>query len=124
MGFFRRLTDSSFKVDSAGRSIFYPWGIFGKGYVLPDKEYEEKIRSFLTKCYAFNLITIMVLGAFLGLWSVLFWMVPFVVLIVQIQSIRFKEGLQSSDVSLSFKENIRRMFTRSGSNKSLDKDPP
>lgn len=115
MGFFRRLTDSSFKVDAAGRSIFYPWGIFGRGYVLPNKEYEEKIRSFLTKCYAFSLIVIIVIGAFLGLWSILFWMVPFGFLIVQIQSIRFKKGLQRSDVSLSFKENIRRMFTRGGS---------
>jgi len=112
MGFFRRLTDSSFKTDSDGKTIFYPWGVFGKGYVLPSKEYEEKIRSFLTKYYAFGLIAIIVIGAFLGLWFVLLFMVPFLFLIGQVRSIRFAKSLQRSDIRLSFKENVRRMFTR------------
>lgn len=93
-GFFRRLSDSSFKVDSSGRSIFYPWGIFGKGYVLPSKEYEEKVRSFITKYHAFNLIFIIVVWAFLGLWIVFILGAAFIIFIGRFQSIRFAKGLE------------------------------
>ncbi len=36
MGYFDGLTASSFKTDEKGHTIFYPWGIFGKGYILPE----------------------------------------------------------------------------------------
>lgn len=42
MGFFKRLTDSSFKVNGQGNTLFYPWGILGRGYILPDIETEKK----------------------------------------------------------------------------------
>ncbi len=36
MGYFDGLTDVLFKKDEKGNTIFYPWGILGKGYVIPD----------------------------------------------------------------------------------------
>jgi len=42
MGYFDGLTASSFKTDEKGNTVFYPWGIFGKGYILP----EDRKNSF------------------------------------------------------------------------------
>ena len=36
MGYFDGLTDGVFKTDSEGKFLFYPWGVPGKGYILPD----------------------------------------------------------------------------------------
>ena len=46
MKLFYEITNVSFKKDLSGRSVWYPWGIFGKGRVLPDKETEDRIRKF------------------------------------------------------------------------------
>jgi hypothetical protein len=36
MGYLDGLTDVSFKTDENGNTLFYPWGVFGKGYIVPD----------------------------------------------------------------------------------------
>jgi hypothetical protein len=54
MGYFDGLTDSSFKRDEKGHTIFYPWGILGKGYILP----EDKKESFRTKIKRFLQISL------------------------------------------------------------------
>jgi len=45
MSLLSSLADKSFKVDETGKIIFFPWGYFGKGYILVDKAQEEKIRK-------------------------------------------------------------------------------
>jgi hypothetical protein len=35
MEYFNGLTDATFKTDAKGNTIFYPFWIFGKGYILP-----------------------------------------------------------------------------------------
>jgi hypothetical protein len=51
MGYFRGLAEASFKDSIDGHKLFYPWGIFGKGYVLPSPAHYEKLRDFLTRMY-------------------------------------------------------------------------
>jgi hypothetical protein len=41
------LTAAIFKQDEAGRTIMYPNGAMGRGYVVPDAATAEKMRSFL-----------------------------------------------------------------------------
>jgi hypothetical protein len=36
MGYFDGLAASSFKTDDKGNTVFFPWGILGKGYILPE----------------------------------------------------------------------------------------
>lgn len=47
MGYFEGISNLYFKSDSGGKQVFYPWGVFGKGYVLPDAAAEGKLRRFI-----------------------------------------------------------------------------
>lgn len=47
MGYFDALADAVFKTDDGGRPLFYPWGFFGKGYILPSEEKKLEIRKFV-----------------------------------------------------------------------------
>ena len=46
MGYFNGITDIYFKTEDKGRTLFYPWGVFGRGYILPDESKRQKIREF------------------------------------------------------------------------------
>ncbi len=65
MKLFEAMASISFKENVSGRTVWYPWGIFGKGYILPDKETEIRIRRFLTRYYMTSLPVIIVSGTFL-----------------------------------------------------------
>ncbi len=67
MGYFEGLTNASFKKNSDGTSIFYPWGIFGRGLVIPDDQGEERLRSFLTRYCKVSLPSLITVGI-LGGW--------------------------------------------------------
>jgi hypothetical protein len=45
MGFFESLPSSSFKIDADGRRLFYPFGLFGAGDVVPSPEEYERLRE-------------------------------------------------------------------------------
>lgn len=51
MGFFDGLTDPSFKQQPDGSTAFYPGGVLGKGFVLPDRDFEERLRRKLKISY-------------------------------------------------------------------------
>ena len=68
MGYFEGLTNASFKKNGDGTSIFYPWGIFGRGLVIPDDQGEERLRSFLTRYYKVSLPSLITVGI-LGGWA-------------------------------------------------------
>lgn len=53
MGYFEGLTNGNFKKDRDGNTIFFPWGILGKGRVLPDEQTEKKsvfLSAATTRC--------------------------------------------------------------------------
>lgn len=70
MGYFDGLADASFKQDSNGNSVFYPWGVLGKGRVLPDAETHATLRTFIKRYYMVTLPVIIVLSV-LRLWWLL-----------------------------------------------------
>jgi hypothetical protein len=45
MGYFNALTSSSFKTAQDGRVHFFPWGILGRGYVIPSEEQHRRLRG-------------------------------------------------------------------------------
>lgn len=67
MGYFAGLADASFKEDSNGNSVFYAWGVLGKGRVLPDEATKIKLRKFVIRYYQIMLPIAILLGIF-RLW--------------------------------------------------------
>jgi hypothetical protein len=67
MGYFEGLADASFKKDSNGNNVFYPWGVLGKGRVLPDEATKIKLRMFVIRYYQIILPVAILLGI-LRLW--------------------------------------------------------
>lgn len=57
-GYFAALTNSSFKQDSQGRTVFFPWGILGRGRVVPDAAAESGLRSFLQTYYLVMIVAV------------------------------------------------------------------
>lgn len=116
MGYFKRLTSSSFKIDHVGNTIFFPWGVLGKGYIVPDKITEDKIRNFVTLYHVVGLTLIFVVGVFLMLWDIAFVIIiPAAVLVWYLQTIKYVKGLKQSEERLSLKDNLKRMFINGSS---------
>jgi len=51
VGYFDGLANSAFKTDAEGRELFFPYGILGKGRVLPDAETAAAIRAKVVNFY-------------------------------------------------------------------------
>ena len=51
MGYFDGLASGIFKKNKDNQSVYYPWGILGKGYVLPDAERESAIKNMVILFY-------------------------------------------------------------------------
>jgi hypothetical protein len=51
MGYFDGLTAAAFKKDRSGNTVFYPWGVFGRGRILPDEQKVAEVRLFLRRYY-------------------------------------------------------------------------
>jgi hypothetical protein len=45
MGYFGELATVNFKKDAEGRDLFFPFGIFGRGRILPDSETARRLRA-------------------------------------------------------------------------------
>jgi hypothetical protein len=75
MDYLERLTSGSFKKDEAGRTVFYPWGAFGKGRILPDRIREAKVRSFMRLYYKAFVACIIGVGVILG-WTYSVFLLP------------------------------------------------
>ncbi len=113
MGYFRRLSDALFKIDRHGNTIFYPWGIIGKGYMLPDRQTEDKIRRFVIWYHFTGLAIILIVGAFLGHWIVcLLLVLPAAIILWSLIAKRFVKGFQPSVEKSTFRENLKKMFRK------------
>jgi hypothetical protein len=51
MGYFDGLASGIFKKNKQNQSVYYPWGVLGKGYVLPDTERETAIKNMVIMFY-------------------------------------------------------------------------
>ena len=51
MGYFDGLASGIIKKDKDNNPVYYPWGVFGKGYVLPNAERETAIKNMVILFY-------------------------------------------------------------------------
>ena len=51
MGYFDALTSASFKTGPAGEHIFFPWGTWGRGHVLPSEDAYQRVRGHVRLYY-------------------------------------------------------------------------
>lgn len=63
MGYFDGLTDACFKNSNDGRQVFYPYGVLGNGYYMPDSETYQKTRGFVKNFYIITFPLVIILGA-------------------------------------------------------------
>jgi hypothetical protein len=66
MGYFDGLTDAVFKIDREGKLLFYPWGVLGRGYVLPNDSKKQQVRKFLSLWYKVSPPVIIGVGVGIG----------------------------------------------------------
>lgn len=105
MGYFDALTSSSFKQDKSGKTVFYPWGVFGKGHVLPDAETEDRIRVFVRRYYMISISVIIIVGGVVGY---IYMLVPLPVLIIwyHFKSKALIAGCSVTHAKLTLKESF------------------
>ena len=75
MGYFDGLTNGSFKKDRNGNTVFFPWGAFGRGRVLPDESTEITVRGFVRRYLQVALSITIGVGIIFG-WAWPFLLVP------------------------------------------------
>jgi hypothetical protein len=51
MGYFEGLASGIIKKDKSDNPVYYPWGLLGKGYVLPNMERETAIKKMVILFY-------------------------------------------------------------------------
>lgn len=49
MNYFESIADSYFKKSNEGKDVFYPWGVLGKGYIIPTEEKAIELRKSFKK---------------------------------------------------------------------------
>jgi hypothetical protein len=47
MGYFKGIAGMYFKKAAGGKTVFFPWGAFAKGYTLADEPLEARVRGFI-----------------------------------------------------------------------------
>ncbi|HWW99406.1 hypothetical protein [Collimonas sp.] len=76
MGYFDGLANSNFKKSQDGHTLFFPWGVLGRGRVLPDEAAADKVRGFVKRYYKISLPTTIVVCVVAG-WI---WAMPLAVI--------------------------------------------
>ena len=62
MSYFDGITAPMFKKDEEGNELFFPWGIFGYGFVIPTKEKKTQLFKTLKKINIVSLVLAIVLA--------------------------------------------------------------
>lgn len=104
-----------FRYDYKGRPIYYPWGILGKGYILPDESEKIRISRYVK---VFNIIGMSI--AFIGsLISFVFFILFFPIFIIFHYLIisRLIKNYPVSALDLTYYESLK--LNAQGSSKKL-----
>jgi hypothetical protein len=105
MGYFDALAASNFKTAPDGRRLFFPWGIWGRGYVIPTELHYVRLLRQIKIYTIVSLVGIIVLGSgFNWFWAfaaaavLIIFYVAWVPVLVR--------GLASSDEKLTMGESM------------------
>ncbi len=109
MSLFDGILNSYFRVNSKGDAEYYPNGIFGKGYIVPNKEKENEIRRFLKKFY-FTLILIIPVLVTICLFSdfvYVLYLIPLMVIWAIYTNRLHTKNLQTTEKKLKWNESLQ-----------------
>ena len=70
MGYFDGIAGLYFKKDAGGKTVYYPWRIVGKGYVMPDEAAEKEARGFIRLFMMVTLPVIVIAVNISWIWAV------------------------------------------------------
>ena len=107
MGYFDGLTARNFKNINDGRTIFFPWGAIGKGYVLESKEQIERFRTWMKRCHMITLVISILSAQTFGFPAGLAMIVPILVIYYLVYNWRIKKltrGLKESAEKMTIRE--------------------
>jgi len=68
MGYFDGIVDGSFKLGIDGRHIYFPFGVYGRGYVMDEERYRRVRRAAISRIAAFLLLC--PLSALYSVWGI------------------------------------------------------
>jgi Ca2+/Na+ antiporter len=105
MGYFDGLTDASFKKDSAGNSLFYPWGALGSGYIIESDESKNHIRGQIKTTYVVIIPLIIIVQVTVGVWLNAILLPVFVAWYIFYVK-KMTKTLKKSDEKLTVKESV------------------
>ncbi len=103
MGYFDGLTNGNFKKDRNGNTVFFPWGVLGKGRVLADESTENKVRGFVRLYYQITLPMIIGVGIIAG-WTWSFLLLPILGAWFHLKTKNLVAGCPLSEDRLTLKE--------------------
>lgn len=105
MGYFDALTSASFKTGPAGEHIFFPWGSWGRGYVLPSEEAFQRVRGHLRLYYLIMLPAVVAaVIAFDGFKAII--VLPFVMIAYLLWTRMTIRRLPRSRERMSYRESM------------------
>jgi hypothetical protein len=77
MGYFDGLADASFKENAEGKTVYYPRGVYGAGYVVESEEVNRALRKRLKKVYAVAISIAVILAVSKAYWAAGAYMIVF-----------------------------------------------
>ena len=105
MGYFDALTSSSFKTAPDGSHVFFPWGVMGRGYVIPSQQDYERLRQQL-KTYMI-VIMALIIGTVASQQYIAAFAVAAALMVFYLIWIRYQlRGLQRSDERLTVNDSF------------------
>lgn len=105
MAYFDGLVNAAFKQTRDGRTAYYPWGVMGKGILVPDAVLEHKLRKLLKTFYISTLPLVVFAAVSLDVWQTMVAaLVP--ALVFYIQSARLTRGLPRTNEALTLRESM------------------
>jgi hypothetical protein len=106
MGYFEGLADAIFKQDSNGETVFYPWGVLGKGRIIRDPATRDALRNFIMLYYKVSLPLIVLLVVF-RLWWLAALAFPLMLLWFVLKSRELLKDCPPSSERLTLREGYR-----------------
>ena len=109
MNFIDSLTAGSFKLANDGRTLFFPWGSMGRGYIVPSERHVAKIRWALRMFIVFGFVillgTALTLNGYASPAALPFVIIPYVFWVR-----RLTGELAVSEEKLSYTEGYHRQI--------------
>ncbi len=106
------LTASSFLTDRDGRTVFYPWGKFGRGVIIPT----EEIRQRFSRLLKFNFLAVLALVLSMNAVTMTYVIAALVIqqIVYFVMINRMTKELESSDEPLKMAKSMQAFAVAAG----------